>query len=164
LGSVYLSGKEVFLDSILVSSAAQVGASIREITPGDGNSQEVEATHPIQATYLPSPSQATLRCRKNKWVKTRGEADIVLGKDISILEAMDMAKMVMVGMERDRCFNAKFLKDWGDNSWGVFLGQAPIVKTLTKGWLSFKFRNYEEEERVLKQPWPIDSMPIFLKR
>ena len=94
----------------MVSSAPQVGASRGEITPSDDNIHEVEATHPDQVVDFPSPSHTTLRRRKNKGVKTRREEDLVLGKDISILEAMYMAEKVLVGMVRGRNLAQNFLR------------------------------------------------------
>jgi hypothetical protein len=102
------------------------------------------AVSPILAEKASSSQQSSPRRQKNKCVKNKGEAKLVLGVDISELEVVDMADSDLVGMACGRHFNIKMLKEWEDHSWTTSLGKAPSVQTLNQGWFCFKFRSVVE--------------------
>jgi hypothetical protein len=109
--------------------------------------------------------------RKKKGVKNTGAPiSLVLGKDLSIPEALDMDNLAVVGKARGRHFGLQNLKNWAEASWNRSISSLPKISTLSKGWILFKFlksggcrMGFEKTLEYRLYSFPLEKMdPSFL--
>ena len=99
-----------------------------------------------------------------KAVKDRKRRDkLVLGVDVSMVEAEDLSLTAVVGHVRGKRIGRDFLRRWAADQWNLLLESAPEVLVLTKGWFSFILHSKEEVDAVLRRQWSMLGVPIVLK-
>jgi hypothetical protein len=117
---------------------------------------------PQTADTTPPPSLSHRKRRRNKCISAAAiESNIILGQDITMAEALDMADKTLVGKSYGRHFSFKTLQSWVSDSWR---GSPPQLNRLSKGWFMLKFANHTLAEKSLQSGWSIDSTPVLLKK
>lgn len=61
--------------------------------------------------------QAGEKRKKQKLIKEKTEANLALGVDVQIEEAMEVAESTLVGRARGKNFSAQFIQNWADQQW-----------------------------------------------
>jgi hypothetical protein len=89
------------------------------------------------------------------------ESNLVLGQDITMEEATDLADKTLVGKAYGHHFSFKILQSWVSDTW---VGAPPQLNRLTRGWFMLNFSNPNQAENALLCGWSIDSTPVLLKK
>jgi hypothetical protein len=89
---------------------------------------------------------------------------MVLGDDLGLEEAINLALNALVGRfsYRSRC-NTPLLS-WMKSSWSPFMGYTSELFFLPRGWFSFRFQSTEDVVKILDRLWSYDGGSLMLKR
>jgi hypothetical protein len=100
---------------------------------------------------------------KKPWPPNRSRRKMILGDDLGLEEATNLALNALVGRfsYRRRCITPLF--SWVKTHWFPILGYVPEVFYLPRGWFGFNFHSSEDAAKILEGLWPYDGGSIMLK-
>lgn len=109
--------------------------------------------------------QAGEKRKKQKLIKKMTEANLVLGVEVQIEEALEAAERTLVGRAGGKNFSAQFIQNWADHQWQAAPGNSfKVSAVLAKGWFMIQFDKKEMAEWVLAKNWGFGNRPILFKR
>jgi hypothetical protein len=92
------------------------------------------------------------------------ESNLVLGEDITIVKASEMAEKTLVRKAYGRHFSLKTLQSWVVVSWVSSYSSLPQISCLSKGWFMIKSVEVSQANKALLSGWCIDSSSVLLKK
>lgn len=103
--------------------------------------------------------------KKSKPIKKKDiEDNLVLGMDVQVEEAIEVAECTLVGRARGKKHTTQFIKKWGEQVWQTDLVKEFKVAALAKGWFRVRFENKEAADWVMARNWAFGNYPILFKR
>lgn len=82
--------------------------------------------------------------KKQKPIKKKKfEANLVLGMDVQIEDALEVAECTLVGRARRKSYSGQFIKQWAEQQWKTTPVKSFKVSALVKGWFMVRFENKE---------------------
>jgi len=88
---------------------------------------------------------------------------MVVGADVLIGEILKLMGSMTIDRFCGKTMCPKSLVKWLDEKWMDVLGYKPSFNTLTRGWISFKFRTKEDLEEIFRRMWGWESLGHVIK-
>lgn len=104
------------------------------------------------------------RKKQRVYKKKRIEGNLLLGMDVKVEDALEVANFMLVGRVRGRFISGKFLCEWVESQWKNTPANSFRTTTMVKGWFLIKFGNKEALEWVEARNWAFGKRPVFFKR
>ena len=113
----------------------------------------------------PTFKKPGIRKRTQKiWKPTRRHPKLILGMDIGLSEACNLALCALVGRlaYKEKC--KQKVEDWVATCWKPLLGYLPKIHLLQHGWLGFIFKTPEDSALIQGRFWAFGGGSLMLKR
>lgn len=81
-----------------------------------------------------------------------------------MVDALDMARKVLVGRVHGRNYSVERLHQWTMEIWGSLLKELPIFRVFARGWFALRFHREKYTDWILSRYWHIELAPVLLKR
>lgn len=162
--------QEVVLDSIGVLGEVSGREAVPENSPqGKPSEQREGITQNVVNTQTREDGFVVIKLgekrKKLKPIKKKDiEANLVLGMDVQVDEALEVAKCTLVGRAKGKKHSSQFIKIWGEQKWQTDLVKNFKVSVLAKGWFMVRFGNKEVADWVMERNWAFDNFPVLFKR
>jgi len=91
-------------------------------------------------------------------------ANLVLGVNLHIDEAMEVAKLTLIGKAKEKKYSTNYIQEWAVKCWQKAQDKTYEVSTLAKGWFMIKFIRKEAMEWVMERNWSFGKSLIIFKR
>jgi hypothetical protein len=98
------------------------------------------------------------------WIPNKTRRKMVLGDDLGLDEAVNLALTALVGRFSYRSKCSTSLIDWVKLHWLPLLGYEPEVFYLPRGWFGFKFLLVGGHHKSSGKLWSFDEGSLMLKR
>jgi hypothetical protein len=118
---------------------------------------------PLQHS-TPHKNPGSQKRTQKVWKPKRKHPKLVLGMDIGLPEACNLALCALVGRLAYKLNCKQNIEDWMEISWKPLLGYLPKFFLLQQGWLGFVFKTPADSTLILGDFWPIDGGSLMLKR
>jgi hypothetical protein len=102
--------------------------------------------------------------QKKVWKPNKRIQRMVLGMDIGLEETCRLALYGLVGILSYSYLANSAIVAWMEKTWKPFLGYVPEVIYLTKGWMGFICKSFEDASLLLSRFWVLGSNILMLKR
>jgi hypothetical protein len=102
--------------------------------------------------------------RRKVWKLNKRNRRMVLGTDVGLDETCRLSLCGLVGRLSYSYLVDSPMSDWIKNNWVPFLGYAPELLCLTKGWMGFICKTSKDANILLKTFWVIGGSNLLLKR
>lgn len=89
---------------------------------------------------------------------------MVLGMDVKIEDALEMAECTLVGRARGKNFSSTFIHSWGEHNWQSDLITGFSVSTLAKGWFMVHFEHKEVADWVVNRKLALGNILVLFKK
>jgi hypothetical protein len=124
----------------------------------------VATSEPLSLVESQDPHSINKHRKQNKCIGVFSDSsNLILGKDLSMAEVVEMEDKLVVGKVYGRHFNEKNLKAWVVSTWGASQSPSPQVRRLSLGWFLIIFLAAEQDSQALLRCWTIDSSLVLLK-
>lgn len=155
---------EPFLDALGFSVPPSIEPGLSPLNPGPEEQDRNGLSKERREEDARNKKKGEKRKKQRPICSQDLEGNLVLGMDVTIEEALEVAECTLVGRARGKKFTSGFIKAWGEQNWPSDLIKGFEVSTLAKGWFMVRFENKEAADWVVGKNWALGNIPVLLKK